>query len=81
MGIVYESEKQTKAAIAAYLESVKLDPKRADAHYRLAMLYRATGDKAKAQAEFAKVNQLHQVTAQDALRKVSGRKPEPPNAE
>jgi hypothetical protein len=52
---------------------VKLDPGQPDAHYQLGRLYQATGKKADAERELAKVRELHQ-KADEGL---AGKMPEP----
>lgn len=51
LGVVYESEKRYPDAIREMEETAKIEPEFAPAHFRLAMLYSRTGDKAKAALE------------------------------
>jgi Tfp pilus assembly protein PilF len=74
MGIAYENEQQNDHAIAEYEEAARSDATRADAHYRLAKLFQKHGRKQDAEAEYAKVKQLHQKSAEDALQEVSGKR-------
>jgi tetratricopeptide (TPR) repeat protein len=75
MGAILSDQKRYPDALAALLRAEKLDPTQADAHYRLARLYRAMGNTAAAQREFAKVNEL-QDKAEDMAPKMSD--PPPP---
>jgi tetratricopeptide (TPR) repeat protein len=62
-------------AVAELREAERLDPARADAHYRLGRVYEAMGRRREAQAELAIVKRLESEQAEDALHKVSGRPP------
>jgi tetratricopeptide (TPR) repeat protein len=75
LGIVYAGRKQNDRAMRELREAVKLDPSRADAHYRLARVYQSLGRAAEAEAELATVKQLHEDRLEDMLHKVSGRPP------
>lgn len=54
-------------------EAIRLDPSRADAHYRLARVYRNLGRPAEAKTELETVKQLHENRLEDML--VSGPPP------
>jgi Tfp pilus assembly protein PilF len=51
---------------------MKLDPTQPDAHYRLARVYQALGEKDKAAVEFRKTKELHAKTEDTLVEKVSG---------
>ena len=48
LGAIYLQQKKYKSAETALLRAVGLDPRQPDAHYQLARLYQALGDKAAA---------------------------------
>ena len=54
---------------------MRLDPSRADAHYRLAQVYQNLGRTAEAKAERAAVTRLHEEHNEDLLQQVSGKPP------
>jgi len=74
IGAILSEQKKYPEALAALLRAEKLDPAQPDAHYRLAHLYRAMGNSAAAQREFAKVGELHEKT-EDMAPKMSGSPP------
>lgn len=70
LGVLYQSEKRYQDAIREMLETVKIEPEFAPAHYRLAMLYGRNGERAKAASESRKVQQIkNQDRADDFLPK------------
>ena len=52
LGLIYEDELRTEAAILEYRAATRLQPQLAKAHYHLARLYEKEGQKQLAQAEF-----------------------------
>ncbi|MGA2169581.1 MAG: hypothetical protein ABSG62_15330 [Terracidiphilus sp.] len=58
LGVLYESEERYPDAIREMQETVKIEPEFAPAHFRLAVLYGRTGDKAKAALESATVQRI-----------------------
>jgi tetratricopeptide (TPR) repeat protein len=58
LGVVYESEKRYPDAIREMQETAKIEPGFAPAHFRLAILYNRTGDKAKAELESRAVQRI-----------------------
>jgi len=58
LGVLYESEKRYPDAIREMREAAKIEPEFAPAHFRLAILYGRTGDKAKAALESAAVQRI-----------------------
>jgi tetratricopeptide (TPR) repeat protein len=78
LGAIYSDQKRYQESLAALHRAEKLDPTQADAHYRLARLYRAMGNAAAAQREFAKVNEL-QDKPEDMAPKMSSQPPSSPH--
>lgn len=72
LGVVYADQKRNQEALAAFLRAEHLDPSEPDAHYRLARLYLALGQKQKANEEFAKTKALHAKVEESLIQKVSG---------
>jgi tetratricopeptide (TPR) repeat protein len=77
IGAIFSDQKKYPEALAALQRAEKLDPAQPDAHYRLARLYRAMGNPAAAQREFAKVNELHDKD-EDLVQKMSADPPASP---
>jgi tetratricopeptide (TPR) repeat protein len=65
LGIVYADEGNLTKAISAYRSVIAASPQLEEAHYRLAMAYRKTGDTAKAQQELELYQRLSQQSAQE----------------
>ena len=57
-----------------------LDPTEPDAHYRLARIYMASGQKQKADAEFLKTKSLHQKEQESIIEKMAANTPANPPA-
>jgi tetratricopeptide (TPR) repeat protein len=72
LGCVDENQNHDQDAIHSFERAEALDPSQPDAHYRLARLYRATGQHQKAQAEFAKTRSLHAKRQDTLIQQVSG---------
>jgi tetratricopeptide (TPR) repeat protein len=60
LGIMYANQKKYQDAISYYDRAVKLNPDLADVHYRLGQALARTGDTTRAQAEFARFEQLRE---------------------
>jgi len=71
IGAILSEQKRYQEALVALLRAEKLDPAQPDAHYRLARLYRAMGNVAAAEREFARVGELNE-KAEDMAPKMSG---------
>jgi tetratricopeptide (TPR) repeat protein len=71
-GIIYAETHRSNEAINALKRAINLEPKRADAHYRLAKLYQSLGRKSDAAQEFQVVKEVHREVNEELLRKVSG---------
>jgi len=63
LGVVYEQRQELSKAISAYQSASVADPQLKEAHYRLAQLYRRTGEKEKAGQELAIYTRLSQQAA------------------
>lgn len=63
LGILYAEKGQYAKGIAEYRAAIRLQPGRADAHYRLARTLLRTGDRVAAQREFETFNRLHALQA------------------
>lgn len=63
LGILYEERQNLPRAIAAYEAAAKADTRLKEAHYRLAQLYRRTGNKSKAEQELAAYNRISKEAA------------------
>jgi len=74
LGVIYSDQKRYQAATAQLKQAIALDPERADAHYRLARVYRETGDMKLAEAQLALVKKLHEKTNEDLIVKISGQR-------
>ncbi|HMH08533.1 MAG TPA: tetratricopeptide repeat protein, partial [Terriglobales bacterium] len=72
MGVILAQQNRHQDAIAALLHAERLDPSQPDAHLRLGRLYQATGNRAAARSEFAKLRELHQKADEDIASKMSG---------
>jgi tetratricopeptide (TPR) repeat protein len=75
MGIICARTNRSAEAVDAFTQAIRLEPKRADAHYRLAKLYQSLGRKADAAQEFRLVKELHNKVNEDLLQKISGPPP------
>lgn len=68
LGILYSSRKDFAAAVAALQKAVEYMPLPDEAHYRLAEVYRRTGEAEKARQETALYKQISAQRAEDAER-------------
>ena len=75
LGCVYARENKNADAITAFKEAERLDPTEPDAHYRLARVYLASGQKQKADAEFLKTKSLHQKEQESIIEKMAANTP------
>jgi len=73
LGKIAEDEKRYDVAEQNYEKAVNLDPDRPEAHYRLAQVFKAQGNEARASAEFAAVTHLHERKSEDLILKVTGK--------
>jgi Flp pilus assembly protein TadD len=75
LGILHAGHKEYEPASRELREAVRLDPSRADAHYRLAQVYQSLGRTTEAKAELATVRRLHEKRNEDLLQQISGKPP------
>ena len=68
LGILHAAHEDYQQAITDYLQSHPADPGMAEVHYRLAQVYRRTGDAAKAEAELRIYEQANNEAAQKIER-------------
>jgi tetratricopeptide (TPR) repeat protein len=66
LGILYSSKKDASAAIRAFQKAIELLPLPDEAHYRLAQIYRQTGEIEKARQEKALYDQTSQQKTKEA---------------
>jgi tetratricopeptide (TPR) repeat protein len=66
LGILYSSKRDAPAAIRAFQKAIELLPLPDEAHYRLAQLYRQTGELEKAHQEKALYDQTSQQKTKEA---------------
>lgn len=78
LGLLASEQKQYATAIEQLQQAAKLDPKRADTHYRLAQVYKEAGKPEAAKEELRTVAQLHRQYNQDLILKVTGGGEKPP---
>jgi tetratricopeptide (TPR) repeat protein len=77
IGVILLEQKNYKDALVSLSRAEALDPAQPDAHYRLARLYRDTGDLSASQREMEKVRELHQ-KEEDVASKILATPPPPP---
>jgi tetratricopeptide (TPR) repeat protein len=53
LGILYAEQRNFSQAVAAYQRAIESNPRLEEAHYRLAQVYRQTGEEAKAHTELS----------------------------
>ncbi len=75
LGIIHAGHKEYAPAARELRAAVRLDPSRADAHYRLAQVYQSLGRATEAKAELATVRRLHEQRNEDLLQQISGKPP------
>src|SRR5262249_32034635 len=68
IGIVHAAQSSFEQAITAFQKAIALDPNLEEAHYRLAQVYTRTGQKEKAQQEFAVHDRLAKESTAQAER-------------
>jgi tetratricopeptide (TPR) repeat protein len=68
LGILYSEQKDYPNAISAYQHAVEATPGLEEAHYRLAQIYRQTGETSKALSEFQLYSQLSKSRAAEVER-------------
>jgi tetratricopeptide (TPR) repeat protein len=68
LGILYAEQRDFPSAIAAYRQAITAAPRLEEAHYRMAQLYRQTGETANAQAELQLYTQISKEQADETER-------------
>jgi tetratricopeptide (TPR) repeat protein len=68
LGILDAERKDFAGAMAAYQKAIEVSPEDEEAHYRLAQLYRRTGEKSKAEKEVQIYDALSKKAAEDTER-------------
>jgi len=68
LGILYSDRKDFPNAVVAFQKAISVSPELEEPHYRLAQVYRQTGDTTNAQRELALFNQLSKQSAAAAER-------------
>lgn len=74
LGILASGSKDWMNAKTHLQRAAELAPQRAEPHYRLAQVYKAAGESAKAAAELRIVSAMHQQQEDDLVEKISGSK-------
>jgi tetratricopeptide (TPR) repeat protein len=75
LGIIFAGSKEYGPAERELRQAVRLDPSKADAHYRLAQVYQSLGRTVEAKSERAIVTSLHEKRNADLLDQISGKRP------
>jgi len=68
LGILYSGRKEFPEAIGAFQKAIEVTPLPDEAHYRLAQVYRQTGEAEKARKEIEIFNKVSQQKAEAAER-------------
>jgi tetratricopeptide (TPR) repeat protein len=68
LGILYSEQKDFGKAIMAYQTAIEASPPMEEAHYRLAQIYKRTGENLKAQQELEIFDQLSRKRAEEVER-------------
>jgi tetratricopeptide (TPR) repeat protein len=68
LGILYSEQKDFREAILAYQKAIETSPQMEEAHYRLAQIYKRTGENLKAQQELEVFDQLSKQRADEVER-------------
>ena len=63
LGILFSERKDLSNSVAAYQSAIRATPDMEEAHYRLAQIYRKTGETSKAQAELQLYEQISKAKA------------------
>lgn len=77
LGVLDADDKNYQKAEGELQEAIALDPKRVEAHYRLAQVYRAEGKSGLAAAELKAVADIHQSQEEKLYKEISGAPPKP----
>ena len=72
LGLIASGKQEWAGAVRQLLEAAKLSPERPEPHYRLAQIYKNTGESGKAAVELRKVATMHRQKEEDLVQKISG---------
>jgi len=75
LGEIYLRQKNYAEAKVALQHAVELGPTQPDAHYQLSRLYQSVGDKASAEKELHKVQELHKKAEENLVGKMANSPP------
>jgi tetratricopeptide (TPR) repeat protein len=75
LGVLAGEAQQYGEAAAEFKESIRLDPKEVDAHFRLAQVYRKQGKTNLAEAELKTVSEMQQRKQEHLYKELSGEAP------
>ena len=78
LGVLDARQRNFDEAVSQFQQAVTMDPKQADAHYRLAEVYRAQGKTQLAQEELKKVAEIHETERTKLLHEISETPPAAP---
>jgi tetratricopeptide (TPR) repeat protein len=68
LGILYSERKDFSKAISAYQQAIEVSPQLEEPHYRLAQIYKQTGQKVKGQEELQAYEQISKKRAEEIER-------------
>ncbi len=68
IGVLYSERRDFSRAIASYQDAVQASPQLEEAHYRLAQAYKRTGEKAKAEEELQRYDQISKSKEEEVER-------------
>jgi tetratricopeptide (TPR) repeat protein len=68
LGILYSEEKDLPKAVWAYQQAIEVSPRLEEAYYRLAQVYRHTGETSKAQSELQRYSRTSKEKAEEVER-------------
>jgi tetratricopeptide (TPR) repeat protein len=71
LGILYSDQTDFSKAISAYQKAIQVSPRMEEAHYRLAQVYKRTGEELKARKELDLYDHLSKQSAEETARERS----------
>ena len=71
LGILYSGQTDFSKAISAYQKAIAVSPRMEEAHYRLAQVYKRTGEELEAQKELELYSQISRQSAEETARERS----------
>ena len=75
LGALYMEQKKYPEALQELQHAERLDPQQPDTHFRLGRLYKAMGNSAAAEKEFAQVRELQKKAEDNVTEKMGGSPP------